>query len=115
MYVGLGLMTRSSGGKLYYEKLTTDYNRSLKYNLKQAAETTIHSEDNLFRGKCLDMTLLRGIAPNLAKLTGANHQKLVFVVQMQGDSLSTRNTIFRRAPGFYRILTSDKEDQRTPK
>ncbi len=69
MYAGLGIMTRSSGGKLYSEKLTTDYNRLLKYILKQAAEAAIQAKENPFRRKYLDMTLLHGIAPHRAKLT----------------------------------------------
>ena len=69
MYAGLGLMKRSSGGKLYSEKLTTDYNRLLKYTIKQAAEVAIQSKDNPFRRKYLDMTLLHGIASHRAKLT----------------------------------------------
>ena len=69
MYAGLGIMRRSSGGKLYTEKLTTDYNRLLKYTIKQAAEVAIQAKDNPFRRKYLDMTLLRGIAPHRAKLT----------------------------------------------
>ncbi len=69
MYAGLGIMKRSSGSKLCSEKLTTDYNRLLKYTLKQAAEAAIRAENNPFRRKYLDMTLLHGIAPNLAKLT----------------------------------------------
>jgi len=69
MYAGLGIMRRSSGGKLYTEKLTTDYNRLLKYTIKQAAEVAIQTKDNPFRRKYLDMTLLRGIAPHRAKLT----------------------------------------------
>jgi hypothetical protein len=36
MYAGLGIMTRSSGGKVYSEKLSTDYNRLLKYTLKRS-------------------------------------------------------------------------------
>jgi transposase len=69
MYAGLGIMTRSSGGKIYSEKLSTDYNRLLKYTLKQAAEAAIRTSDNRFRRKYLDMTLLHGIAPHRAKLT----------------------------------------------
>lgn len=69
MYAGLGIMKRSSGGKTYSEKLSTDYNRLLKYTLKQAAETTIQAKDNPFRRKYLDITLLHGIAPHRAKLT----------------------------------------------
>ena len=69
MYAGLGIMTRSSGGKTYSEKLSTDYNRLLKCSIKQAAETAIRAEDNPFRRKYLDVTLLHGIAPHRAKLT----------------------------------------------
>jgi transposase len=69
MYAGLGLMKRSSGGRIYSEKLSTDYNRLLKYTLKQAAEGAIRAADNPFRRKYLDMTLLRGVAPHRAKLT----------------------------------------------
>jgi len=69
MYAGLGLMKRSSGGKTYSEKLSTDYNRLLKYTLKQAAETAIQAKDNPFRRKYLDMTLSHGIVPHRAKLT----------------------------------------------
>ena len=69
MYAGLGIMTRSSGDKVYSEKLSTDYNRLLKYTLKQAAEAAIRAKDNPFRRKYLDMTLLHGIAPHRAKLT----------------------------------------------
>ena len=68
MYAGLGIMTRSSGGKVYSEKLSTDYNRLLKYTLKQAAEVATQTKDNPFRRKYLDMTL-HGIAPHRAKLT----------------------------------------------
>jgi transposase len=69
MYAGLGIMTRSSGGKTYSEKLSRDYNRLLKYTLKQAVEAAIQAKDNPFRHKYLDMTLLHGIAPHRAKLT----------------------------------------------
>jgi transposase len=69
MYAGLGIMTRSSGGTTYSEKLSTDYNRLLKSSIKQAAEAAIQAKNNPFRRKYLDMTLLHGIAPHRAKLT----------------------------------------------
>jgi transposase len=69
MYAGLGIMTRASGGKTYSEKLSTDYNRLLKYTLKQAAEAAIRAADNPFQRKYLDMTVIHGIAPHRAKLT----------------------------------------------
>ena len=49
MYAGLGITTRSSGGKIYSEKLSKDYNRLLKYTLKQVAETAVQAKDNPFR------------------------------------------------------------------
>jgi transposase len=61
MYAGLGIMTRSSGGKTYSEKLSTDYNRLLKYTLKQAAEAAIRAADNPFQRKYLDMTVIHGL------------------------------------------------------
>jgi transposase len=69
MYAGLGIMTMSSGGKTYSEKLSTDFNRLLKYTAKQAAEAAIKAKDNPFRQKYLDMTLFQGILPHRAKLT----------------------------------------------
>src|SRR4030043_1126645 len=60
MYAGLGIVRRSSGGRVYSEKLTGDFNRLLKYAVKQAAESAIRAKDNPFRKKYLDMTLLRG-------------------------------------------------------
>jgi transposase len=71
MYAGLGLMTRSSGGKLCSEKLTTDYNRLLKCTLIQAAEAAIRTEDNPFRQKYLDMTLIQAVPAHRARLTVA--------------------------------------------
>jgi transposase len=69
MYAGLGIMRRSSAGKVYSEKLSTDYNRLLKYTVKQAAESAIQAKDSPFQRKYLDMTLIHGIAPHRAKLT----------------------------------------------
>ncbi len=71
MYSGLGLIQRSSAGKLSSEKLTTDYNRLLKCTLLQAAEAAIRTQDNPFRQKYLEMTLVQGIAPHRARLTVA--------------------------------------------
>jgi transposase len=71
MYAGLRLMKRSSGGKIYSGKLSKDYNRLLKYTLKQAAEVVIRASDNPFRHKYLNKTVLHGVAPHRAKLTVA--------------------------------------------
>jgi len=69
MYAGLGIVKRSSGGKLYTEKLTNEYNRLLKYTAKQAAQAAIQAKDNPFRRAYLEMTLIKGIAPYRAILT----------------------------------------------
>lgn len=71
MYAGLGITIRSSGGKKYSEKLSTDYNRLLKYTVRQAAEAAIRASDNPFQRKYMDMTVLHGVAPHRAKLTTA--------------------------------------------
>jgi transposase len=77
MYAGLGLMQRSSGGKLSSERLTTDYNRLLKCTLIQAAEAAVRTQDNPFRQKYLEMTLTQGIAPHKARLTVARQMLVV--------------------------------------
>jgi len=71
MYAGLGIVERSSGGKLYSKKLTKDYNRLLKYSVRQAAESAITARDNPFRRHYLQMTLEQGIPSHRAKLTVA--------------------------------------------
>lgn len=71
MYAGLGIVKKSSGGKVYSQNLTKDYNRLLKYTLKQAAEAAIASKDNPYRHQYLRMTLEQGIPSHRAKLTVA--------------------------------------------
>ena len=67
-YAGLAVEKRASGGKLYSEKLTKEYNRLLKYTAKQAAQAAIKG-DNPFRKTYLEMTLIKGIAQHRAELT----------------------------------------------
>jgi transposase len=80
MYSGLGIMRKSSGGKVYSEKLSKDYNRLLKYTIKQAASAAIRAKDNPFRRKYLDKTLLHGIAPHRARLTIARDILAIMLV-----------------------------------
>lgn len=68
MYAGLGIDKDSSGGKIYGEKLTKEYNRLLKYTAKQAAQAAIKTE-NSFQRTYLEMTLKKGIAQHRAELT----------------------------------------------
>jgi transposase len=68
MYAGLGIQQRSSGGKIYSEKLAIEYNRLLKYTAKQAVHAAIKT-DNPFRRAYLEMTLKKGIAQHRAELT----------------------------------------------
>jgi transposase len=67
-YAGLAVEKRTSGDKLYSEKLTKEYNRLLKYTAKQAAQAAIKG-DNPFRRAYLEMTLAKGIAQHRAELT----------------------------------------------
>jgi transposase len=68
MYAGLGIDKNSSGGKIYSERLSKEYNRLLKYTAKQAAQAAIKTE-NAFQRTYLEMTLKKGIAPHRAILT----------------------------------------------
>lgn len=68
-YSGFGIARRSSGSRSYSEKLDTDYNRLLKYVIKQAAEAAIRGKDNPFRQKYLDLTLIGGVPHHRAVLT----------------------------------------------
>jgi transposase len=67
-YGGLGVDARSSGGKLYSEKLNKEYNRLLKYTAKQAAQAAVKT-DNPFRKTYLELTLVKRISPDHAILT----------------------------------------------
>ncbi len=68
-YSGFGISRRSSGSHLYSEKLDINYNRLLKYAVKQAAEAAVRGKDNPFRQKYLEMTMVQGIARQRAILT----------------------------------------------
>lgn len=68
MYGGLGIIRSSSGGRVYAEKLSPEYNRVLKYTVKQSAQAAIKG-NNALRKTYLDMTLMKGIAPHRAELT----------------------------------------------
>ena len=71
MYAGIGLMERSSGGKIYSRKLTREYNRPLKNAIKKSAEAAIIAKDNQFRRQYLKLTIEKGISSHKAKLTVA--------------------------------------------
>jgi transposase len=71
MYAGIGLMERSSGGKVYSRRLTREFNRPLKNAIKSAAETAISANDNQFRRQYLRLTIEKGIPSHKAKLTVA--------------------------------------------
>ena len=49
-YAGLGIDRESSGGKIYAEKLSKEYNRHLKYVVEEAAQAAINRPIMLFRG-----------------------------------------------------------------
>lgn len=86
LYAGLGIVKKESGGKVYSKKLTRDYNRLLKYSLKQAVESAIRSKDNPFRRKYLEMTLQQGIMAHRAKLTIArNMLSIMYTMWRNGE------------------------------
>jgi transposase len=69
-YSGLGIDKKSSADKTYSEKLGREYNRILKCVIKEAALAAINADnDNAFRRTHLEMTIIKGIAPQSAKLT----------------------------------------------
>jgi transposase len=69
-YAGMGVDRRSSGNKIYSEKLGKEYNRILKYVVEEAAQAAIiRDKDNAFRRTYSELTLKKGIAPQRAKLT----------------------------------------------
>ena len=68
-YGGYGIAKRESGGKVYSNKLNRNYNRRLKYTIKQSVESAIQSKKNPFRGRYLELTLMKGVLPHRGKLT----------------------------------------------
>jgi transposase len=69
-YAGLGIKSRSSGNKIYAEKLGQEYNRTLKYVVKDAAQAALNCDkDNSFRRTYSEMTIRKGISDDRAKLT----------------------------------------------
>ena len=68
MYAGLGIDKSTSGGKIYAERLSKEYNRLLKYTAKQAAQAAIKT-DNSFQRTYWEMTVKKGVAGHRALLT----------------------------------------------
>jgi transposase len=69
MYSGLGIISRGSGGVVYYKKLTRQFNRPLKRAIKMATESALKG-DNPFKRQFIHL-LSQGIPPHKAKLTVA--------------------------------------------
>lgn len=68
-YAGLSLSERSSGDTVYSKHLSKNYNRLLKYSIKQAVQVATKAKDNQFRQQFLRLTIEKGIPPHRAKLT----------------------------------------------
>lgn len=68
-YAGLAKVIRGSGGKIYTERLCRNYNRTLKYTIKQAVQAAIKAKKNPIRDFYLNLTLVKNIPPHLAQLT----------------------------------------------
>ena len=96
MYAGLGIDRESSGGKVYGEKLSREYNRLLKYTAKQAAQAALKTE-NAFRRTYLEMTLRKGIAPHRAELTIAR------------DIMATAWAMWKKGESYKPEITRSKQ------
>jgi transposase len=71
LYAGIGLAKRSSGGKVYSEKLTREYNRQLKNAVKKSVESAIFAKGSQFKRQYLRLTYEQGLPSHKAKLTVA--------------------------------------------
>jgi transposase len=69
-YAGLGISKKSSANKTYSEKLSKEYNRTLKCVVEEAAQAAINREtDNAFRRSYARLTIQKGIDSHHAILT----------------------------------------------
>ena len=69
-YSGLGIDKKSSADRVYTEKLGKEYNRLLKNVVEEAAQAAINAgNDNALQKTYWEMTVVKGIAPQRAKLT----------------------------------------------
>jgi len=62
-YAGFAKMKKGSGGKTTREKLTKNYNRILKYTIKQAVQAAIKAKKNPIRDQYLELTLVKKSLP----------------------------------------------------
>jgi transposase len=89
-YSGLGIVCKGSGGKLYSEKLSKNYNRLLKYTIKQAALSAIKSKPNIFKNKYYKM-LNNGVNPSRALLTLARSMLVtMWVMWKKGENFNPK-------------------------
>jgi transposase len=69
-YSGLGIDKKSSADRVYTQKLGKEYNRLLKNVVEEAAQAAINAgNDNALQKTYWEMTVVKGIAPQRAKLT----------------------------------------------
>ena len=68
-YAGFGIVKKQSSNKVYYTKLSNDYNRLLKHTIKQAVQVAIRSKENPFRQKYIYLTQIKNISSKHALLT----------------------------------------------
>lgn len=67
VYAGIGVSKKESSKRVYIEGPNLNYNRILKYALKQASQVAIASKDSYFRQKYIYLTL-NGKTPERAFL-----------------------------------------------
>lgn len=77
-YAGLAKVRKGSGGKIYSEKLSKNYNRILKYTVKQAVQAAIKAKKNPIRDHYLNLTLGKKMPSHLAQITTC--RKLITII-----------------------------------
>ena len=96
-YAGFSLVKRTSSNKTYSEKLTLNYNRLLKYTIKQAVQAAIKAKDNQFRRQYLQLTLKNNVSHKRA------------CVNVARSLLSTLWAIWRKGESYKpKLITSGK-------
>jgi len=85
-YAGFGIVERGSSDKVYSSKLTHNYNRTIKYTIKQAVQAAVRSKNNPFRKKFIYLTVIKNIEPSRALLIVCRkYLKIIWTLWKKGE------------------------------
>ncbi len=93
MYAGLAIVERESGGKIYSQKLTIDFNRQLKNAIRQAVLNAVKARDNHFRRQYLRLIIEKGKLPHRARLTVARSMLAIIYAMWKNNEEYNPNKI----------------------